>query len=168
MRGVVGLSAAVVAVCLVGLVTASWADDEKIAIDKLPEAVKKAVLDRFPKAELKSAEKENEDGKTVYDVAIKYKDANYEVAVTPEGVITGFEKEIAVKDVPKAVAAAIEEKYPKSTLKMVEEVYKIKGKDEKLEYYEIALETSDKKKASADVAPDGKIIKTAIQKEKKD
>jgi uncharacterized membrane protein YkoI len=168
MRRFAGWFAAVAVVGLLVGTAATKADDEKIAIDKLPDAIKKAVLDRFPKAELKSAEKETEDGKTVYDVAIKYKDTNYEVVVSADGLVTGFEKEIAVKDTPQAVAKAIEEKYPKSTIKMVEEVYKIKGKDEKMEYYEIALETSDKKKASADVAPDGKILKTAVQKEKKD
>lgn len=165
MCKLLGWSSAVVVALLVS-VPAVFADDEKIDVDKLPKEVVKAIKDRFPGAELKSAEKETEDGKTIYDVAIKHKDVNYEVAVTPKGEITGFEKEIAAKDLPKAVSAAIEKKYPNSTVKMVEEVYKVKGKDEKMEYYEIALETSEKKKVAMDVAPDGKILKSSEEKKK--
>jgi uncharacterized membrane protein YkoI len=159
-------SSAVVFVALLAVAPAVRADDEKIDVDKLPKEVVKAVKDRFPGAELKSAEKETEDGKTIYDVAIKHKDINYEVAVTPKGEITGFEKEIAAKDMPKEVAKAIETKYPKATVKMVEEVYKVKGKTEKLEYYEIAIVTSENKKVGLDVAADGKILKSTEEKKK--
>jgi hypothetical protein len=49
---------------------------------------------------------------------------------------------------------------------MVEEVFKVKGKVEKLEYYEVALESPDKKKIAANVAPDGKILKSSEEKKK--
>jgi uncharacterized membrane protein YkoI len=158
MRKFVCWSAAVTVAGFLVLGAAAWADEEKVSLDKLPKAVVTALKDRFPNAELKSAEKETADGKTVYDVSLKHKGDNYEVAVSPEGVITGYEKEIPAKDLPKAVSKTLESKYPKATIKMVEEVYKVKDKKDELEYYEVALVTADKKKMEVNVAPDGKII----------
>jgi uncharacterized membrane protein YkoI len=154
-----GWSGTAVLVGLVMVASTTRADEEKISVDKLPQSVVAAVKARFPGAELKSAEKEKEDGKTIYDVSLKQNGGNYEVAVTPEGEITGYEKEIAAKDMPKDASKAIEDKYPGATLKLIEEVYKVKGKTEKLEYYEVALVTADKKKLEVHVASDGKILK---------
>ena len=50
---------------------AVWADEEKVPLDKLPKAVVEAVKEKFPKAELVSASKEDENGKTVFEVSIK-------------------------------------------------------------------------------------------------
>ena len=58
-----------------------------------------------------------------------------------------------------AVTKTLEDKYPKATYKMIEEVYKVKDKEEKLEYYEVAVVTAEKKKLEVLVAPDGKIVK---------
>src|SRR5205085_11412445 len=43
-------------------------EEEKVPLDKLPKAVTEAVKKKFPRAELVSAEKEKQDGKTVYEV----------------------------------------------------------------------------------------------------
>src|SRR5260221_1073112 len=97
-------------VAMIGVLLASStarADEEKVPLDKLPKAVVDAVKAKFPDAKLVSAEKELEDGKPVYEVAIKDKDQNIEVTVTPEGKIILIEKEIAAKDLPKAVAEAM-------------------------------------------------------------
>jgi len=80
----------------------------------------------------------------------------------------GFEKEIASKDLPNAVRDAIEVKYPKSTIKLAEEVVKVKDGKEKLEFYEAIVDTADKKSFELQVASDGKIIKTEDKSEKKD
>ena len=48
----------------VAMLSGVWADEEKIPLDKLPKAVVEAVKKRFPKAEMKEASKEIEDGKT--------------------------------------------------------------------------------------------------------
>ena len=80
--------------------------------------------------------------------------------VTPEGEITGYEKQIPAKDMPRAASQALEDKFPKATIKMVEEVYKVvKGQPDKVEYYEVALVTADNKKLEVHVAADGKILK---------
>jgi hypothetical protein len=140
-------------------------DEEKIPLEKLPKAVVEALKERFPDAVLKSAEKENEDGKVIYDVALTHDGKKYEAGVTQEGEIATIEKQIEAKDLPRAVADALSEKYPGATYSTIEEVYKVKAKKETLESYEIAVVTPEKKKLEVHVAPDGKIKKASEEKE---
>ena len=140
---------------LVGILKA---DEEKVPLDKLPKAVLDAVKARYPGAELTGAEKE-EGGKMVYEVALKAKGQKIEVTLTPEGKIVEIERQIAAKDMPKAVTDALQAKYPKATYKVVEEVIKGNGKEEKVDYYEVLLVTAGKDKLEVSVAPEGKILK---------
>ena len=78
--------------------------------------------------------------------------------LTPEGKITLIEKVISAKDLPKVVAAALEEKYPKATYKVYEEMTKVIDGKEVLAYYEVLLETTDKKTLEVEVSPEGKIL----------
>jgi len=167
MRRLIG-GVAAVAVSLMVVLTAVRADEEKVPLDKLPKAVVDAVKARFPDAKLVSAEKETEDGKTVYEVAITNKDQKIEVTLTPEGEITEIEKVIAAKDLPEKVSKALEAKYPKADYKMIEEVIKVEKKQEKLAYYEVLLVTADKKKLEVSVTPDGKITKEEDKSKEKD
>lgn len=153
--------------CAVLAVTAAgvWADEEKIPLDKLPKAVMEAAKKRFPKAEMKDAAKETENGKTVYEVTFKEEGKNIDVTLTPEGVIETIEQEIDKKDLPKAVAEAIDAKYAKATYKMVEKVIKVTDGKEALDFYEAIVETADKKTWELQVAADGTIKKTEEKKE---
>jgi uncharacterized membrane protein YkoI len=150
---------------------AAWAparaDEEKVDLDKVPKAVTDAVKARFPDAEVKGASKETENGKTIYELEIKNKKDEIDVELTPDGDITSIEKEIDAKDLPKAVAKAVEDKYPKSELDEVEEVTKVEKKAEKLAFYEMLVKTADKKLVEVQVDPDGKILNEE-KKEKKD
>jgi RNA polymerase sigma factor (sigma-70 family) len=142
--------------------------EEKVPLDKLPKAVTDAVKARFPEAKLVSAEKEKEDGKTVYEVNIKNKDQQIEVTVTPEGKLVTIEKVITARDLPNPVADVVARKYPKATYKMIEEVIKVDGKDEKLEYYEVLLVTAEKKVLEVSVTPEGTIKKEEKKGEAKE
>src|SRR5262245_17957758 len=144
------------------------ADEEKVPLDKLPKAVVDAVKKRFPKAELVSAEKETDDGKTVYEVAIKNDDQRIEVTLTPDGAITEIEKQIGTKDLPKAATEALAGKYPKASYKIIEQVTKVKDGKEKLEYYEVLLVTADKKKLEVSVTAEGKLTKEEDKSKEKD
>jgi uncharacterized cupredoxin-like copper-binding protein len=159
MRALMWCLAVAAVMSFFGLSACVRADEEKVALDKLPKAVVEAVKKRFPKAEMQSAEKETEDGKTVYEVAIKDKELTIEVTLTEEGTIIEIEKQIEAKDLPKAVSEALEKKYPKATYKTIEEVIKVKDGKENLEYYEVLLVTADKKKLEVSVTAEGKISK---------
>ncbi len=148
---------------LVVFVTSVSADEEKIALDKLPKAVTDAVKKRFPKAELVEAVKETEKDKVEYEVTIKDGDTKIDVMLTPEGVITLIEKTIAAKDLPKAVTKTLDEKYPKAKYLVVEEVIKVKDGKEALDFYEVLLEV-EKKKIEVKLTADGKITETEEKK----
>ena len=156
MRGlfVPFLATLVVGVVLSGIsLTSAAADEEKVPLDKLPDKVRAAVKAKFAGAELVSAQKESEDGKALYEVAIKHKGQTIEVTLTPEGTITEIEKEIAAKDLPKEVAAALAAKYPKATFQKVEEI--LKGETIS---YEVLLVTAEKKMFEVKLDPQGKIL----------
>src|SRR6266568_8642865 len=111
------------AACLILFVgfTGIRADEEKVPLDKVPKEVMDAVKKKFPDAKIVGAEKEVENGTTSFEVAIKNKDQNIDVILTPEGKITAVEAEIPAKDLPKEVTTALDKKYPKAEIKKVEE-----------------------------------------------
>jgi|SRR5579883_351631 len=133
------------------------ADEEKVPLDKVPKAVLEAAKKRFPKAEVVGVEKETENGKTFYEVEMKEAGKTIDVIVTPEGAISKIEKQIDAKDLPKAVASALEEKYPKATYKTIEVIYEVKNDKESLGYYEVLLVTAEKKTFEVEILADGKI-----------
>jgi hypothetical protein len=135
------------------------ADEEKIPLDKVPKAVLDAVKARFAGAQLTGAEKEVENGKTLYEIALKYNDHKIEAAFTPDGKLVEIEKQVPASDIPAAVRQALEIKYPNATFKMVEEVTKVTNGQETLEYYEVLLETAQNKKFEVCVTAEGKITK---------
>jgi uncharacterized membrane protein YkoI len=145
------------------LASAVRADEEKIPLDKVPKAVVDAVKKKFPDVKITQASTEKEDGKTIYELAFTYKDYKYEVECEEDGTIVAIDKVIEAKELPKEVAKALEEKYPKATYKMIEEV----TKKDKIAYYEVELVTADKKGIEVNVDPSGKILKEE-KKEKKE
>jgi uncharacterized membrane protein YkoI len=134
------------------------ADEEKVALDKVPRPILDAVKARFEGAEVTGAGKETEDGKPVFEITIKHKGQNIDVTLSPEGEILVIEKEIAASDLPRAVSRAMEEKYPKATYKIVEQIVKVEKKKEKLADYEVQLVTEDRKGLEVEVTPEGKIL----------
>lgn len=151
------------AVAAVAVATVARADEEKIALDKLPKAVLDAAKKRFPKAEWTDAAKETDGDKVTYEVSGKDGDTKMDLTFTPDGKLTLIEKVIDAKALPKAVAATLAEKYPKATFKIIEEVIKVDGAKEALDYYELLLTTADKKEIEVQLLPDGK-VKAAEEK----
>jgi uncharacterized membrane protein YkoI len=144
-------------------VAVTRADEEKIDLDKVPKPVLDAVKAKFPDAKLTGASKETEDGKVIYEVAFTYKDHKYEVECLADGTFVAIDRQIDEKELPKEVAKALEEKYPKAKYDLIEEV----TKKDKIEYYEVELTTADKKKVEVLVDPSGKILKEEKKEEKK-
>ena len=129
------------------------ADD--VALDKLPKAVVDSLKAKFPGCELTKALSETEDNKLVYEISLKHKNANYDIIITPEGKITVVEKAIDAKSLPKAVADALEKKYPKAKIKLAEE---LSDGDGKITAYEVHITTADNKEVAIELEPSGKIV----------
>jgi hypothetical protein len=160
--------ARLVAVSAVLLVTAliATADEEKVALDKLPQGVVDAVKARFPKAKLVEAAKEVEGGKTVFEVSIKNGKRSIDVTVSAEGKILSIEREIAVQKLPKAVKDAFDAKYPNATVKLVEEI----SKPDTVAAYELVIVTASSQNLEVSFDPQGKFLaeeKIAKKEEKK-
>jgi hypothetical protein len=158
MRFLLGGLMAAAFLCFAGPAGQVRADEEKVALDKVPKEVMEAVKKRFPKAEITGAEKETADGKTTYEINVKDKDAKIDVQVSEKGEIQAIEKMIDLKELPKVVAKAIDKKYPKATVKSAEEIIKVADGKEKLESYEVVLVVG-KKTLEVVFAPDGKFTK---------
>jgi hypothetical protein len=148
---------------LFGMAVVGWAfvgvasADTPVSLDKVPTAVKKAVGTRFPGALMVKASKETEVGRELYELSIKDNGRRMDVTATPDGTLTGIERIIDAQELPKAVADALNEKYPKADLKKVEEVIKVAGGKETLEVYEVLLVTADNKRYEVSFLPNGTV-----------
>lgn len=158
MRGPIIRRCAGMGMVLLILVAVAHGQEEKVALDKVPKPVLEAVKARFKDAKLTGSSKETEDGKLVYEVSIKQRGRNIDVTITPQGETLMVEKEITTKDLPKSAAKALEDKYPKATYKIVEEIIKVEKQKEKLAYYEALLVTAEKKALEVQVTAEGKIV----------
>ena len=164
MRNYRIVSAVAVLSLFLATLAASAQDKKDIEPNKIPKNVMDALKTKFPKAEIHKCTKEKEDGKVVYDIEFKQEGRKFEADITEAGVITNWEKEIAASDLPNAVKAAVEKKYPKSTLKDIMLCTDIKEGKETLHGYEITLDTADKKAVEVTVAADGKILEDSTEK----
>lgn len=150
-------------VLLLVLVAVAQTDEEKVPLDKVPKTVLKAVQARFPHAKVVSAGKETDAGKVLYEIAITTKDQKIEVTLTPDGKIVEMEKQIAAKDLPKAVSGALEMKYPKATYRIIEEIILVQKGKEQPPFFEVLLLTADQKQLEVSLTPDGAIVKEENQ-----
>lgn len=73
-------------------VDADDGDDEAIALDLVPESVKRAALAAVPGLVLQAAEKELEGSITVYSLAGRVGNEEYEVEVSADGRVREIEK----------------------------------------------------------------------------
>jgi uncharacterized membrane protein YkoI len=134
--------------------------EEKIKPEQLPKKVMDAVKAKFPKPEFTALTKETfKDGKIVYDLEFKFEGRKYEMDIAEDGTVLEVEREVFLKDLPKAISKAVEEKYPKSSIKEVMLVHLVKDNVEKPDHYEVTLETADKKTIEIEVSLDGKTVK---------
>lgn len=145
------------------------ADEQKVELKDVPPAVQAAVKARFPKGTMSEASKEEEKGKTVYEVEVKDGDAEYDVAASADGKILEVEKEVEIAALPKAITAAVEAKYPGATIKEAEALLiPDKAGSTDTESYELAVTLSTKKTRELKVSPEGKILEDEADDEDDD
>jgi hypothetical protein len=115
---------ACLAVPLLGglIVRAADPEQDKVALDNLPRTVLDGVKAKYKDGELLDAYKEREDGNLVYQIHLRHNSQPLEVTVSPEGKVLCISRTMVFKDLPRPVVEAVNAKYPKSTLKKVEEV----------------------------------------------
>jgi hypothetical protein len=134
------------------------ADEEKVSVDKLPAAVKKALKRKFPKAEIEKATKEVEDGNTVYEVELEIKDRSVDVSLKADGTILEIEREVPADELPEAVRKKLAARYPKAKIEKAEEI--TKGEDGPVRY-EVAITTE------VVLTANGKIVQAEEEEDEK-
>jgi len=115
------LAPELLALLLIGSALAE--DGEQIVPCKdIPAAVMAAFAKAYPNATIKSCAKEVEDGETSYEVASVENDVNRDVLYDPEGKLIVVEETIAITGVPKTVQSAVDKKFPKGEILLVEKL----------------------------------------------
>jgi len=146
------------AALLVAIAQITLAEDEKVEADKLPQKVKETLKTRWSSAKITIATKTMENGAVVYDIEMTQDGKKREADIKEDGTIVNFENEIANKDLPAAVAAAVKAKHPDATLKEAMETLVIKDGKDTVDEYEVLIVTGDNKEVELTVSPDGKKI----------
>ena len=94
--------------CWVGLfllvgALSCWADEDHIAVDQLPASVQATIKAQAPNATIKKAEKEIEQGKTVFEIELKRDKYEIELEIAEDGTLIKSEEEIPVEALPTAI-----------------------------------------------------------------
>jgi uncharacterized membrane protein YkoI len=137
---------------------------QKVAKADLPPQVASAVNSRFPDATIRSAEKETENGKVLYDIELTHNGKHYEMDVEENGTVAETETAIDASALPAPVSQAVQAKYPGATVKEVME--KRKGSQQAVSEYEIVVKPASGKSKELTVAPDGKVTEESGGEEK--
>jgi hypothetical protein len=162
MKTLAALAAVTLGVALSLSTARALADEEDVPVDKLPKAVVKAIKAKFPEAKIEEAVKEEEDGKTLYELTIEDDDEDLSVTVTAKGKILEVEREIDPDDLPEFVEDAIEAKYGDVEIEKVEEV-----QAGRKFFYEVVIEKESGKQLEVVIQVSLKFAKeTELTKEK--
>ncbi|AMV39731.1 PepSY-like domain-containing protein [Planctomyces sp. SH-PL62] len=124
--------------------------------DDAPKAVVDAVKAKFPKAEIKHVDKEEEDGEVVYELRLQNGADRVEVEVREDGRILQIETEVKPADLPRPVADLVAAKHPGKPVKKAEKVVKFE-KGAEVVTYEVVVE-ADGKKIEIEATPAGKLV----------
>jgi uncharacterized membrane protein YkoI len=133
---------------------AAPAPDVKIKLSELPSVVTEAVKAKFPKGEIKAAEKGEEDGKPIFEVTVNEDHHDTDVTLSTKGEILSMEKTLKTSEYPKGMTKSLRAKYPHCTIKLIEEVWE----DGKHTGYEGTIITANKKTVEVTFDPKGKHI----------
>ena len=131
--------------------------EESIDPKKLPDGILEAAMKAFPDADVVGAAREKDGDKTVYEVELKQKGLTIDIMFSDKGVMELVEKQIPLKSVPEAISAAVSKKYPKSTIKLAEVLYKVADGKQTLDMYEVLIETADEIGVEIKLTPKGEI-----------
>jgi hypothetical protein len=140
--------------CLAAFTGICGADETyiEIPLNEVPKPVAQAVAKKFPDAQPQSASRGIEEGKAFYDIFVKVKAQKIWVTCDQQGAILTIDREIAAKDLPKPVAAALQKKYPKAAIRLVNEIT-----EDKTSSYDLAI-TVNNKPLIAIFAADGQFL----------
>jgi hypothetical protein len=153
---------------VLGLASATRAQEGKIPLHRVPKAVLTAAKARFSGAEIKQASKETQDGEQVFVLGMKHNRHNMDATFKVDGTVVLVETDVPAKELPKVVLQAVLQGYPGATVRGAESVNKGPEVKKEADYYQFYLLTAGGRPALVKVDPDGKVLdpvaKTALRK----
>ena len=162
MRRLRAAAAFLLSLSLVFCATA-FAQEKKVSMKDLPEAVRKTVQEQSKGATLRGLAKEIEDGKTFYEAELKVNGHNKDVLIDPTGAVVEIEEQVTLASLPANVRVTIQKAAGKGKILIVESV----TKNNTLDAYEAHISRAGKK-SEIKVAPDGQLITSAKEKGEKE
>ncbi len=124
------------------------AQEKKIDIKDLPKAVTESFHKSYPKAEIKGAATEKENGNTYYEVESIEGDQQRDILYKKDGTVAEIEENISNANIPDFVKTSVMKKYSNGKIKKAEKL----TKGSKVSY-EVVVEHDGKK---SEVALDAK------------
>jgi Putative beta-lactamase-inhibitor-like, PepSY-like len=112
----------------------------RVKLEDVPKPAVKAVQDRFPKATVRSVDKE---ANGTYEFAMKEGERLFDVGVTAKGKLLNVKEVLAEDKVPRAVKEGLQKKYKGAKIVETEKVTVLDGKKEKVTY-ELKIRADDK------------------------
>jgi hypothetical protein len=153
---------------VLGLASATRAQEEKIPLHRVPRAVITSAKVKFPGAEIKQATKQTEDGVSVFALGMRHHRHNVDVTFKVDGTVVLVETDVLAKEVPRVVLQAVLQSYPGATVRGAVSVNKGPEVKKQADYYQFYLLTAGERPALVKVDPDGKVLepvaKTAVRK----
>ena len=119
----------------------------------LPPAVEKTVAAQAAHARIKGFSREVEHGKTFYEAELIVNGHTRDVLMDESGTIVEIEEQIAFKELPKPVQAALRKRAGRGTIRVVESL----TKEGKLVAYEAHIVTGGKW-SEQQVGPNGETL----------
>jgi len=111
-------------VSLIGVAIVTWTGRTQGAARdvKLPEAVQETFKAQFPQGEIFKTDVEVENGVTVYDLEFKDGPVEKETDITADGIMLEFTVVVDLKAVPKAAMKIIRRAVKGATIKRIEHI----------------------------------------------
>jgi len=122
----------------------------------VPAKVMQALKAKYPKAEVLTAGKGDQDGTKVYEFELKEGGSKWEAAFTPDAKFAGSEEVIKEAAVPAPVGRAFHAKYPGANVEEIEKAITVENNAEKV-VYEFNMKTASGK-LEAVFDPTGKLL----------
>lgn len=141
---------------------ATTAGEKKITKKELPGAVLTAFEKAYPKAAIQGLSKEEDDGKTFYEIESLDGKTRRDLLYLPDGTVAEIEETIAANALPDAVKATVGKEIPKGKILKAEKLTRA-GVTE----YEVVV-SSGKAKHELVLDPTGKLLKKEAKNEKEE
>ena len=130
------------------------AQEKRVKMKDLPEAVQKTVNEQSKGATIKGLSKEVEKGQTLYELELSVNGHSKDITMDATGNVVEVEEQVQIASLPEVVQTAIKQNAGTAQIQMVESV--IKGGT--LQYYEAHIKKG-LKKSEFKIGTDGKLVK---------